>query len=855
MTTANAIRAGEAYVSIGARTDALRAGLAKAQARLREFGGTVQSIGSKLMGVGLGAAAGLGIGVKQFAEFESWMVRTKALANPTADEFEKLTQATLKVGQETAFTSADAAKTLALFAQSGLKVSEMLAAVGPSVDLAAAGMLDVATSADVSIKTMRGMGISATELGAVVDVLAKAMTTANTDVVQLGEAFRYVGPAARAAGVSLHEVTAAIQLLSDAGMQGEQAGSTLRGMILSLTSPSDKARQELRRLNIEINDAKGNFRGIAPVIGDLEKALSSMGSGARLDVLGSIFPDRQAMGSVNLILEGAAKLQKYTQALAGSSGTAARIATTQLDSLKGAWQILESSMESVLINVGSAVSPTLRAMAEPLTSLANATAVWAQKNAELWTTLTRVAVGSAAAGAAFLALGTAIKIGAFALGGFTIAAAAAKGAILLYMVNPLVVAAKWIASVGYTLGGMSATLGIAAVAAVALGGAMAVAKIAAIGYSVAMGVATVATAAYGAVAAVVASPMLAIAAAAGLVGTALVVTSATALGAFKGLGKGLSQIGDGIIGTFASIWRNAQSAIAGVREAIDDGDLEGAFKIAGLGIKAAWEELWAGLKAGTMNQLTLIGSNTVKIFVDVFGTVRKAWSHVAEFFGNSWDMLLVNLEMGWNNFAGFLKKSWANMQIRAMNPFASYDEVQAKIHAAEKEIDAETAQKNAPLEDAAAKKIAARMDAAKKARGDIDAETEGIKYEIDQDALREIRERNKLAAQAGAGTRAEIEMERWARAQRSMGPKLPSQEELDAAANRKLPKGLDKEVKKIGDGVAGAGGSADAQGTFNAAVASMLGGSSVSEQIRDHTRRTADATEKMAKKPNGIPVV
>ena len=52
-----------------------------------------------------------------------------------------------------------------------------------------------------------------------------------------GDAFKFVGPVAKSAGIRLEEVTAAIQLLSNAGIQGEMAGTTLRGWLAA--SPRD----------------------------------------------------------------------------------------------------------------------------------------------------------------------------------------------------------------------------------------------------------------------------------------------------------------------------------------------------------------------------------------------------------------------------------------------------------------------------------------------------------------------------------------------------------------------------------------------------------------------------------------
>ena len=110
---------------------------------------------------------------------------------------------------------------------------------------------------------MAGMGIEANDLGNAVDVLTKAMTTANTDLTQLGDAMKYIGPIAKSAGLEFEEVTAAVQLLSNAGIQAEMAGTVLRGMLLQLTSPSKEAADTLQELGVSVVDAQGGARPLA----------------------------------------------------------------------------------------------------------------------------------------------------------------------------------------------------------------------------------------------------------------------------------------------------------------------------------------------------------------------------------------------------------------------------------------------------------------------------------------------------------------------------------------------------------------------------------------------------------------
>ena len=384
---------------------------------MKAWGQSVQAMGMVLAKGGGLLGLGVGFGAKMFMDFESWMARAKVLSGATAGEFGKLSEEALRLGRDTIFTATDAAKTMSIFAQAGLKANDILGATGPTLDLAAAGMLDMATAADITLKVMMGMGLQTKDLKATVDVLTAAMTTANTDLVQLGEAFKYVGPVAKAAGMSLEETTAAIQMLSNAGIQADMAGTTLRGMVLQLTATSKESQAVLDELGVKtIDPLTGKFRGFTTIVSDLEKAMAGMGSGERLQRLGTIFSARQSAGAAELLSQGGGKMLRFTEALSRASGRAAEIAAAQLDTLAGSWKILTSSLEGVVIGVGRGVAPLLRQWGEALTGAANAVTLMVDKNPELFKTLAKVAVGVAGLGAAMVALGAVVSGSAAVVG-------------------------------------------------------------------------------------------------------------------------------------------------------------------------------------------------------------------------------------------------------------------------------------------------------------------------------------------------------------------------------------------------------------------------------------------------------
>jgi len=456
MAATQGIRAGRAFVELGVN-DRLTAGLRRAQRRLRAFGDQVQSIGQRLVGISAAAATPFALSGAAFATFEQSMARVQALTGATAADFQRLSNAAKRLGESTVFSASQAADAMGFFALAGFDVEQILKSIGPTLNLAAAGQLEIAEAADIAAKIMSGMGLEAERLGDAVDVLTKAMTTANTDLGMLGAAMKFVGPIAKTAGVQFEELVAAIQLLSNAGIQGEMAGTTLRGAILALTSPSKEAADTLAELGVRVLDSQGNVRSLADIIGDLNRAMAGLGSGQRLEILGRIFQARQAAGVAELLNQGADRLRAFTDALEDAGGTAGRIAGVQLNTLKGQLTILKSALEGLGIAIGESIAGPLRVAAFLLGEAAGAAARWVRENRSAVVIAGASIVIVAGLGAGLIALGIAIKTAAFAVGGLGAALALVKtllvgvGAAIAAIASPVGLAVAAVAALGTSL--------------------------------------------------------------------------------------------------------------------------------------------------------------------------------------------------------------------------------------------------------------------------------------------------------------------------------------------------------------------------------------------------------------------
>lgn len=453
---AQGIKAGRAYVEVGV-SDKLTAGLRNAQRRLEAFGSGVRAVGRS---IALTSAAGLApavLATRTFATFEQSMARVRALTGATTKQFESLDSEAKRLGETTVFTASQAAEAMSVFAVAGFSVDEIFAALAPTLDLAAAGQIGIAEAADITSKAMRSMGIAATEVGRISDVLTKGFISANTDLTMLGEAMKYIGPIARSAGVSIEEIVAAIQILSNAGIQGEMAGTSLRGMLITLSSPSKEAAAELTRLGVAVTDAAGNVRPFADIVEDLQRALQTLPSGSKLASIGTIFPNRQAAAAAALIEQGADELRTFTGRLEKSGGTAERIARIQLNTLTGSFILLKSAAEGLAIAFGESLVGPLRLAVTGLKDAALAATKWVRANRGLVAAIAAAAVGALLFGGALIVVGGAVQFLAFIVGGLatlTSLVAASFGAVasvLGALITPIGLVITGVAALGLAL--------------------------------------------------------------------------------------------------------------------------------------------------------------------------------------------------------------------------------------------------------------------------------------------------------------------------------------------------------------------------------------------------------------------
>ncbi len=322
--------------------------------------------------VGGAAVAAAGLAVKAFAGFDKSMSNVKAVSGATADQMDTLREAALEAGKATVFSASEAADAEAELAKAGVSTADILGgALRGSLDLAAAGQLELADAATISAQAMNIFKLRGADVTHIADVLAAGANKSAADVKGLGDALRQGGLVAAQTGAGLEETVGTLSAFADSALIGSDAGTSLKTMMQRLTPDTEKAASAMEQIGLDAFDAQGNFIGLEAVAGQLEQGLGKLTAEERARTLEVIF-GADAQRAANVLYEqGAAGLADYTRAV-NDQGAATRMASTQLDNLSGDLEAFRGSVETALIQSGSKANGALRGLTQAATGMVNA---------------------------------------------------------------------------------------------------------------------------------------------------------------------------------------------------------------------------------------------------------------------------------------------------------------------------------------------------------------------------------------------------------------------------------------------------------------------------------------------------
>lgn len=329
-------------------------------AKAEKVGGTLTSVGQKLLPLST-SIAGLGVAaVKTTADFDSEMSKVSAISGATGTDLDKLRGKAREMGAKTKFSASEAAQGMQYMAMAGWKTQDMMDGLEGIMNLAAASGEDLASTSDIVTDALTAFGLSAKDSSHFSDILAAASSNANTNVSMMGETFKYAAPVLGSLGYTAEDAALAIGLMANAGIKSSQAGTSLRGAITNLAKPTDTVAAAMDKYGISLTDSSGKMLSLRELMEQLRQKLGGLSKAEQAQAAAALF-GKNAMSGMLAIINGSDKdFEKLAGAIDNCDGSSEKMANTMNDNLQGQITILMSQLQELAISFGEILMPKIR---------------------------------------------------------------------------------------------------------------------------------------------------------------------------------------------------------------------------------------------------------------------------------------------------------------------------------------------------------------------------------------------------------------------------------------------------------------------------------------------------------------
>lgn len=327
-------------------------GLQGAEVGLRQTGYALTAAGGAMVGA-------VGYVIKTAADFETSMSAVSAITGETGENLDKLREKALELGKQGPYGPKEVAAAFIELSKAGLTTQEILEGVGEAtINLAAAGDLELARAGEILSNTMRTFQLEAADAAHIANVLAGAANASTIDVEDLAVSLKYAGSVASAVGVSFEDTANALVILGNAGIKGSTGGTSLRRILLNLNPASKAAQKEMEKLGIITKDganqfftAEGKAKSLGEVFDILRNSMVGMTDAQKIAAINTIFGARASASALILMREGSEGLAKANELV--NRVTAEGVAEKRLDNLTGSITKLKAALEAVFIEAGT----------------------------------------------------------------------------------------------------------------------------------------------------------------------------------------------------------------------------------------------------------------------------------------------------------------------------------------------------------------------------------------------------------------------------------------------------------------------------------------------------------------------
>ncbi|EEM72119.1 MULTISPECIES: phage tail tape measure protein [Bacillus cereus group] len=385
------------------------------------FGGMTYAIGR-----------GLKSAVEESMNFEQQMANVKAVSGSTGEEMKKLSELAVNMGETTKYSSVQAGQGIEELIKAGVSLQDIInGGLAGALNLATAGELELGEAAEIASTALNAFKADHLSVADAANILSGAANASATDVRELKYGLSASSAVAAGAGMTFKDTATTLAVFAQNGLKGSDAGTSLKTMLMRLNPSTKEAYNKMRDLGLITYNAQAGFdflvkNGIQPAsrnVGDIEVALEQyvmktegvtkwndkcdttfrelatssaflsskfydqqghiqslenisgtlhesmkdLTDQQRSMALETLFGSDAVRGATILFKEGAKGVNEMWDSM--SKVTAADVAATKIDTLKGRLTLLDSAFSTMKKTIGDALAPVVSAFVAGLQKL------------------------------------------------------------------------------------------------------------------------------------------------------------------------------------------------------------------------------------------------------------------------------------------------------------------------------------------------------------------------------------------------------------------------------------------------------------------------------------------------------
>jgi TP901 family phage tail tape measure protein len=156
---------------------------------------------------------------------------------------------------------------------------------------------------------------------------------------------------------SVTDMAAAFGVLKDAGLSTEEAGTSLKTVLMRLEPSSKKGKEAIKELGVEVRNAEGKMKSMPKILEEFQAGLEGKGKKKQAALLKQIFGAQGIKGFTTLLNNAEGQYKELRKTIEESQGTAAETAKK----MRTEWEKFTASVDALKHRVGAAVLPAFNA--------------------------------------------------------------------------------------------------------------------------------------------------------------------------------------------------------------------------------------------------------------------------------------------------------------------------------------------------------------------------------------------------------------------------------------------------------------------------------------------------------------